>query len=354
VDDEPATLATLTTYLSDYKYQILVAQTGEAGLDISHRTPPDLILLDVRLPGIDGFEVCKRLKADIRTREIPVIFMTIMTGAEDKVRGFEAGGVDYITKPFQHQEVLARVVTHLRISGLTRQLEASNRELEMFAYSVSHDLRSPLRHIGGFLKLLNEHIGESIDTKSQHYIDTVVDVTRRLGMLIDDLLSFSRMGRADIVKLPVDLAGEVQEVIRDLEPETRDRDIHWQIAELPEVSGDRAMLHIVLVNLLENAVKFTRTRKKAEIEIGCKPQPDQGEVVVFVRDNGVGFEMQYSDKLFGVFQRLHHIHEFEGTGIGLANVRRIINRHGGRTWGKGKINQGATFYFALPQESVCL
>jgi light-regulated signal transduction histidine kinase (bacteriophytochrome) len=236
-----------------------------------------------------------------------------------------------------------------RVTARTVQLEASNRELEMFAYSVSHDMGSPVRHIEGFLKLLHDRIGESIDAQSQHYMDTVREVTRRMGMLIDDLLSFSRMGRTDIVKLPVDLDSMVQEVVRDLEPETHGRDIHWKIADLPEVMGDHAMLRVALVNLLTNAVKFTRPRKQAEIEIGSRPGQD--EMVVFVRDNGVGFDMQYADKLFGVFQRLHHADEFEGTGIGLANVRRIIDRHGGRTWGEGSVNQGATFYFALPQES---
>jgi light-regulated signal transduction histidine kinase (bacteriophytochrome) len=176
---------------------------------------------------------------------------------------------------------------------------------------------------------------------------TIADSARCMGQLIDDLLAFSRMGRYEMSKMPVDLGGLAQDIIRDLEPETRGRTIRWRIADLPTVIGDRAMLRLVLVNLLSNALKFTRVRPQVEIEIGYLPGRGL-ENIVFIRDNGVGFDMDYSDKLFGVFQRLHRVDEFEGTGIGLATVRRIINRHGGRTWAEGKVNQGATFYFSLP------
>ncbi len=234
-----------------------------------------------------------------------------------------------------------------RILDRTAQLEAANKELEAFAYSVSHDLRAPLRHIDGFIELLQQRMTTALDDQGRHYLDTIADAARRMGALIDDLLSFSRMGRSDMSTRPVDLASLVREVIQELTPETRGRTIHWQIADLPVVTGDRAMLRVVLVNLIANAVKFTRSRAQAEIEIGC--QPGEGEVVVFVRDNGVGFDMQYVTRLFGVFQRLHRVEEFEGTGIGLANVRRIITRHGGRTWAEGILNQGAALYFSLPR-----
>jgi PAS domain S-box-containing protein len=234
-----------------------------------------------------------------------------------------------------------------RVQERTAQLEAANKELEAFAYSVSHDLRAPLRHIDGFLELLQQRMAGALDERSQHYMANIADSARRMGALIDDLLAFSRMGRDELSKTPVDLDTLVQEIIRELAPETQDRAIRWRIAPLPTVNGDRAMLRLALTNLISNALKFTRGRPQADIEIGC--QPGQGvEAIIFVRDNGVGFEMAYADKLFGVFQRLHHADEFEGVGIGLANVRRIITRHGGRTWAEGQVNQGATFYFALP------
>jgi PAS domain S-box-containing protein len=235
-----------------------------------------------------------------------------------------------------------------RVAERTAQLEIANKELEAFAYSVSHDLRAPLRHIDGFLDMLNARIGTTLDAKSLHYMNTISDSAKRMGTLIDDLLAFSRAARCEMTTTNVDLRALIQEIIQDIAPETQGRSIDWRIGQLPVVTGDRAMLRIVLVNLISNAVKFTKKREKADIEIGCLPGSDQ-DVTVFVRDNGAGFDMRYVDKLFGVFQRLHRIEDFEGTGIGLANVHRIISRHGGKTWAEGKIDSGATFYFSLPR-----
>ncbi|MEJ2748049.1 MAG: PAS domain S-box protein [Anaerolineae bacterium] len=236
-------------------------------------------------------------------------------------------------------------VLEQRVRDRTAQLEAANKELEAFAYSVSHDLRAPLRHIDGFLELLQNRTAGTFDERSQHYMTNISDAARRMGQLIDDLLTFSRMGRHEMSKTPVELDVLVREVIQELEPEMYGRTIHWHIADLPTVTGDRAMLHLVLINLLSNALKFTRRCESAEIEVGC--QVNGKEAVIFIRDNGVGFDMAYANKLFGVFQRLHSADEFEGTGIGLANVRQIINRHNGRTWAEGATNHGATFYFSL-------
>ena len=227
------------------------------------------------------------------------------------------------------------------------ELEAANKELESFAYSVSHDLRAPLRHMVGYSELLQKQASSLLDEKSQRFIRTILNSAKRMGNLIDDLLAFSRIGRAETRKTEVDLEQLVKEVVAEIGQDTKGRDIAWKIGALPVCYGDRSMLKLVVVNLVANAAKFTRMRKQAEIEIGCADRDK--EVEVFVRDNGAGFDMQYADKLFGVFQRLHLPEQFEGTGIGLATVQRIIHRHGGKVRGEGAMDQGATFYFSLPK-----
>ena len=229
----------------------------------------------------------------------------------------------------------------------TAELEASNKELEAFAYSISHDLRAPLRHMAGFAELLQKHAYPVLDEKGQRYMMTIQDSAKQMGTLIDDLLSFSRISRAETRATTVSLDQLVKEVRDDLQLETSGRNIVWRIGALPDLYGDRSMLRLALVNLMSNAVKFTRTRPRAEIEIGSL-QEKNDEVTVFIRDNGVGFDMKYVNKLFGVFQRLHRTEAFEGTGIGLATVQRIIHRHGGRIWAEALVDEGATFYFLVP------
>jgi PAS domain S-box-containing protein len=232
-----------------------------------------------------------------------------------------------------------------RIAERTAQLTAANNELEAFAYSVAHDLRAPLRHIDGFSKLLAEHLGGSLDKDAQHFLESIQDSARNMGSMVDEMLNLSRVTRTELNLQVTGLSSLVEEVLKKLEPEVRDRDIEWKIASLPFVECDPILTKQVFVNLLSNAVKFTRTRPRAIIEVGQKDV--DGQSAIYVRDNGVGFSMKYSDKLCGVFQRLHRQEDFEGTGVGLATVQRIVLKHGGRIWAEAELNTGATFYFTL-------
>lgn len=254
--------------------------------------------------------------------------------AEDQIRALNA---ELERRVAERTEALAKA---------NRQLEAANRELEAFSYSVSHDLRAPLRHIAGFAQLLRSEVAATGGGEAQRHVNIILEAVRRMGSLIDDLLVFARVSREDLRYGRISLGVLVDEARQELQAETLGRNVMWRVAPLPEVRGDTAMLRRVLVNLLGNALKYSRGRAHATIEIGCERRP--GEIVFFVRDNGVGFDMRHADKLFGVFQRLHRDEEFEGTGIGLASVQRILHRHGGRVWAEGAVGEGATIYCALP------
>jgi len=227
------------------------------------------------------------------------------------------------------------------------QLEAANKELETFSYSVSHDLRAPLRHISGYLQALREEAEPVLNESAHSFLAAITASTERMNALIEDLLTFSRMSRASMSESRVDMKQLLDEVLHEMTQETNGRNIRWHLEALPVVHGDRPLLRQVWLNLLSNAVKYTRPRDPAEITIGCREQPDAWEF--YVRDNGVGFDMRYADKLFGVFQRLHTPEEFEGTGIGLANVRQIVRRHGGDTRAESQVDAGTTIYFTLPK-----
>ena len=247
------------------------------------------------------------------------------------------------------EEALARINEELeqRIALRTDALETANKELEAFSFSVSHDIRAPLRQMSGFAELLQKKVEGQSDEKLHKYSDAISKGAKKMDMLIEDLLAFSHIVRKEMQKREVNLNTLVTGVIQEIQVEIVDRKIKWQVDELPNVLGDRSLLRLVIINLVSNAVKFTSTRQEAEIKIGCKDDGDK--FTCYITDNGVGFDMKYADKLFGVFQRLHPQHEFEGTGIGLANVQRIISRHGGKVWAEGAVGQGAAFYFTLPK-----
>ncbi|HEY4612291.1 MAG TPA: ATP-binding protein, partial [Bacteroidota bacterium] len=243
-------------------------------------------------------------------------------------------------------EISERKRAEQEMKQLNAALEMTNKELEAFSYSVSHDLRAPLRHIDGFSDLLLKKSSGGVDEQGKRYLETISKSAKHMGALIDDLLVFSRMGRTEMRTSTVSPEALIREVIANFVHETQGREIHWTIHPLPTLEADRSMLLLVFQNLLGNAIKYTRPRPRADIEVGCTQ--NDSECSFSVKDNGVGFDMKYVDKLFGVFQRLHRADEFEGTGIGLANVRRIVARHGGKTWAEGAVDQGATIYFTLP------
>lgn len=238
-----------------------------------------------------------------------------------------------------------------RVTERTAQLQTANRELEAFSYSVSHDLRAPLRHIMGFVELLQEDAGPTLSESSLRHLSTVSQAAKRMGALIDDLLAFSRIGQAGMEKQECSLDDLVRDILGDFHKETTKRNIDWQIHPLPTLWANAAMLRQVMVNLISNAVKFTSEGGETRIEIGGS-RVGEMESVIFIRDNGAGFDPRFADKLFGVFQRLHSQDKFEGTGIGLANVQRIIHRHGGRVWAEGEVDGGATFYFSIPTQPI--
>jgi PAS domain S-box-containing protein len=277
------------------------------------------------------------------------LLLTALRDEEGKLCGIAKVAHDMTIQKVAQEEV-KRLNQSLenRVRERTSQLENANRELETFSYSVSHDLRAPLRHIDGFADMLRHRAAAQLDPVSLEYLNIITDATKHMGRLIDALLAFSRMGRAAMRLTRVDTSQIVKSVLHDLSFDTDGRQIEWKIADLPPVVADPALIRQVWFNLLSNALKYTRTRPVARIEIGASET--DAEVEYFIRDNGIGFDMQFSDKLFGVFQRLHGAAEFEGTGIGLANVRRIIQRHDGRVWAEGELDKGAVFHFMLPKQ----
>lgn len=293
----------------------------------------DYELTQRTVDGIDRFVVINARRIEESDSDAPAVLLTV-------------------------SDITARALVEQKVSELNRQLEGKveqisdvNRELEAFSYSVSHDLRAPLRHIAGFAGKLEAHLADRSDDRVKHYIDVISSSSRRMAQLIDDLLVFSRLGRGALRLQPVDMQSLVEEARALVETEARDRQIEWRVAPMPIVVGDENMLRTVWQNLLGNAVKYTGNRERAIIEVTLE-RTSAGDYEFTVRDNGAGFDMQYATKLFGVFQRLHRASEFPGNGIGLANVRRIIARHGGRTWAEGETDRGATFHFSLPVSEV--
>src|SRR5918994_6474884 len=385
VDDEAAQMKALCDTLATEGYATSGFVSAKRALGALREHEFDLLLTDLMMPEIDGIQLLKAAR-DI-SPDLVCIMMTGYGTIDTAVKAMQAGALDYIVKPFKLNVILpvlnrALAVKRLRQTNAelkqrikvrtqeleiaNRDLNAANRELESFSYSISHDLRAPLRAVQGFCQIYMDDFAASIPKDGLPLLEHVIAGSQRMAQLIDDLLTFSRLGRQPILRQVVSLDRMVRRLVDERNAEDPQRRIEVHIGSLGECEGDASLIEQVLVNLISNAFKFTRDRDPASIEIdrlqrgneGCRQHSDEGgqqrgeEQVYFVRDNGAGFDMKYAGKLFGVFQRLHSTSQFEGTGVGLSIVQRIIERHGGRIWAESAPDKGATFFFTLPREKI--
>lgn len=346
VDDMPDHIAYSGTLLRAEGYRVFAAPSGKAVERFLSGRIPDMILLDIQLGSDNGLDVCRKIKANPRTASIPVIFLTSETSPEIISKGFELGGCDYVKKPFIKEEYLARIRTHLKIANQQKELTNANNELTMFCSAVSHDLKAPFNIINMLIEMLKGELGESQEQGIYDIMDMIVSKATQTRIMIERLFEFSKMcnvkpemKRTDIRKIAVDTFNELY----GLSPE---RDIEFICGELPEVDGDAVLIGIMMKNLLGNAIKYTSKREKAVIEISGSS--DKTYNIIKIKDNGSGFDMAYSNKLFQVFQRLHSEEEFEGSGVGLALVNRIMERHGGLVRAYGEVDKGAEFSLMFP------
>lgn len=364
VDDKPENLRALEIVLNDLDIELVKTTSGNDALKATLHNDFALALLDIQMPGMDGYELAGILREEEKTAHVPFIFISaVYTDNLNVFKGYEKGAFSFITKPFQseilinkvkffiekHQQEIALYQLNEDLKRKNAELELINNELESFTYSVSHDLRSPLRAMNAYAHILSEDYEKILDEEAKRLLGNISENAQKMAALIDSLLDLSRLGKKELVKQTIDLNTLVKEVINDLEQNPAlSKKLQWNIADLPEVKGDPELLKRVLVNLLSNAVKYSGKKERPVVEVGGYTK--QAKNVLYIKDNGVGFDMSYYNKLFGVFQRLHRPDEFEGTGIGLAIVKRIISKSGGEVWAEAAVDKGATFYFSLPAE----
>lgn len=372
VDDNPMNIQVLAAVLTESGYQTGVAMNGLQALEFLEVQQPALILLDIMMPEMDGFEVCARVKGNPLYSDIPIIFLTAKNEKEDILKAFKTGGVDYIIKPFNTAELKARISTHMELKHsrdallhLNEKIQKMNEDLELrvrertaklkylmdeqaeFSYAIAHDLRSPLRAMNGFSRFLIDDYQHHLDDEGVQLLHKINSNSIRIGDLIDQLLAYSKLSRSDINPTLVDMNNLVNAAIKEFKGGLKNPKTTFTVEQLPSIYADETMIRDAFQYLLSNAIKFSEGCEVPVIEIGAVDQDHAVEF--FIRDNGTGFDMAFSNKLFGVFQRLHGMNEYEGYGIGLTFVKAIVTKHNGKIRAESQEGEGATFYFTIPK-----
>lgn len=357
VDDTPDNLRVLSAMLSSRGYEVRKALNGQRAIASVQSEPPNLILLDIKMPEMDGYEVCRQLKSTPEGSEVPIIFVSALDDALDKVRAFAAGGVDYVTKPFQEAEVLARIEHQLRIQQLQHQLLQqneellrSNRELEQFAYVVSHDLQQPLQSVTGFVRLLQLKYESTLDEVAQDYLNRIHETGSRMQRLVQDLLAYAQVGRQDQELQIVDCNKVLQQVLDNLREAFVNKKATLTNDVLPIVYGNESQLIQLFQNLISNGIKFMPVDVQPKIHISVTQQKMVWRIGV--HDNGIGIQEENCQKIFEIFQRVHSSSTYPGTGIGLATCKKIVEQHSGQIWVDSKFGEGTSFYFTLPRANL--
>lgn len=350
VDDTPEHIQVATALLKNFGYKIRIATNGRTALKLVKQQIPTLILLDIQMPDLNGFEIYKILKSEEKWQDIAVIFMTASHDVASIQKGFELGAQDYVIKPFNAVEFVARINNHIKMAKQAHALKRSYEELNKFCYTVSHDLKSPLNVIKQIAELLMQEYGGSLGDDGNRLIQFLGEKSEEVIKMVERLLEFSKMCDQGINWDAINMNQLVENVMNELRLIEPNRQISYTREELPCIRGDMLMMKLLLQNGLNNALKFTREREYTKIHIGYREEAKMG--ILTIQDNGVGFDMQFVEKLFGVFERLHTSEDFEGSGVGLAIIQRIMQRHEGRAWIEGKVNEGATLSLLFPQKYI--
>ena len=352
VDDRPENLVALRKVLKDLDIELVEAKSGNEALKATLRHDFALALLDIQMPEMDGYELAGILREEEKTAQLPFIFISaVYTDNLNVFKGYEKGAFSFITKPFQPEILVNKVKFFIEkhqqevaFFELNEELKNTNKELEAFSYSVSHDLRAPLRALNGYAEMLKEEYAIKLDDEGKRLIENINYNARMMGTLIDELLAFSRLGRKEVQKTEIDMNELTENVVLEISKSIK-HSAKIKIDKLHKIKADYGLMKQVMFNLISNAIKYSSKKEKSIVEIFSKEK--NNKIIFSVKDNGAGFDMRYADKLFGVFQRLHSQEEFEGIGVGLAIVQRVIVKHNGRVWAEGSLNQGATFNFSL-------